>query len=168
MSVQWDEPSITPATVCLAFKTRAAFCRLAGATWTEPHVTANNGYATGAPQCGEVVFEWWKAERKLTVYIKPEGPSGEVTYVQSWGPNIHTQMCGGEVTNDEQGALLWAWLTNGRLCVACSGPYAPGRTDQRYCSARCSARHRMRKSRDGRAEDLPQTETGGLAGPPVS
>jgi hypothetical protein len=44
-----------------------------GASWLEPNVTASAD--------GEVVFEWWRGAKKLTVYIG----DGTAEYVQVWG-----------------------------------------------------------------------------------
>lgn len=65
--------------------------------WVDPHA--------GLDESGDVVLEWWNADRKLTVYVQ----SDAVEYVKSWGPDIEDQM--------EHGPLgattfvkLWEWL----------------------------------------------------------
>lgn len=68
-----------------------------GQRWVRPYVSANEE--------GNVVFEWWQGERKLTVYVR----SARVTYIKVWGVNIDTEMEDGQVT-DAGFAPLWVWL----------------------------------------------------------
>lgn len=56
---------------------------------------------------GDVVFEWWKGQRKLTVYVRP----GTVEYVKVWGPDIFSDMEDGKVEGTEDRRKLWNWLT---------------------------------------------------------
>ncbi len=70
-----------------------------GREWIEPNVTA------GAD--GEVVLEWWRGARKLTVYITDQ----EVDYVKVWGINVHSQMAEGEANSSNVCRSLWLWLT---------------------------------------------------------
>jgi hypothetical protein len=70
----------------------------AGINWVDPHIGLNED--------GHVVFEWWNAARKLTVYIAP----GAVQYVSSWGPNIESQMAAGPL-EENQFAKQWRWLS---------------------------------------------------------
>ena len=70
--------------------------------WATPSVTASGR--------GEVVFEWWNDERKLTVYVPA---AGNVSYVKVWGLDVETEMEDGELPPTSR-ALgdLWAWLQN--------------------------------------------------------
>src|SRR5947209_4094563 len=54
-----------------------------GRVWINPNVTASAD--------GEVVFEWWYGQKKLTVYVSDES----VDYVQVWGTNIDSEMAEG-------------------------------------------------------------------------
>lgn len=66
-------------------------------SWVNPHVSAS--------ESGEVVFEWWKRDRKLTVYVTPE----RVQYLRVSGPDIEEDMEDGELVGD-QFVGLWLWL----------------------------------------------------------
>ena len=66
-------------------------------SWTRPHVSANEE--------GNVVFEWWRGERKLTIYVR----SAHVAYIKVWGVDIDTEMEDGRVTDAGFGSL-WTWL----------------------------------------------------------
>jgi len=65
--------------------------------WESPHVSASED--------GDVVFEWWRGIRKLTVYVGPK----ETTYLKSWGPNIVDDMADGVLEGSWE-AALWIWL----------------------------------------------------------
>ncbi len=47
---------------------------------------------------GNVVFEWWEGQRKLTVYIHPES----VEHVKVWEPVIFSEMEDGEAEGIEK------------------------------------------------------------------
>ena len=66
--------------------------------WREPYVSSD--------ESGNVTFEWWHANHKLTVYVMPE----VVEYVQVWGTDIISQMDDGELTRPGQWRALWSWL----------------------------------------------------------
>jgi len=69
----------------------------AGLEWMHPHVGSNED--------GEISFEWWNGNKKLTVYVGSE----ENHYVSSWGHNIDTNMDAGPLPLD--GFLKqWRWL----------------------------------------------------------
>lgn len=70
-----------------------------GEEWIDPLI--------GADAHGNVVFEWWKDHKKLTVYVHPE----TVEYVQVSGPDIFSDMEDGEVEGEEDRRALWHWLT---------------------------------------------------------
>lgn len=54
---------------------------------------------------GEVVFEWWDKDRKLTFYID----NTEYQFLKSWGPNIFNDMEDGELS-DSNLIETWLWL----------------------------------------------------------
>jgi hypothetical protein len=68
-----------------------------GQEWIDPHIGLN--------ETGEVAFEWWNDEKKLTLYIAPD----MTRYVSSWGANIETEMNAGSLVAN-QFANLWRWL----------------------------------------------------------
>jgi hypothetical protein len=68
--------------------------------WLDPFVVADAH--------GNVVFEWWKNRRKLTVYVS----STTVEYIKVWGPNIFSDMEDGEVEVSTERQALWRWLTD--------------------------------------------------------
>jgi len=55
---------------------------------------------------GELVLEWWADPRKVTLYITEEGMS----FVKSWGVNIHSEMEDGSISCVEDILPLWKWL----------------------------------------------------------
>lgn len=65
--------------------------------WQRPHISANED--------GEIVFEWWNADRKLTVYIGRD----QLHYIKSWGPDVMNEMEDGALPEDKM-PLLWEWL----------------------------------------------------------
>ena len=67
------------------------------AGWQSPHISASED--------GELVFEWWSGNRKLTAYVGPQ----EATYIKSWGPHILNDMEDG-VLQGENFPSLWLWL----------------------------------------------------------
>ena len=56
---------------------------------------------------GEIVFEWWREHRKLTLYI---GDSSR--FVKSWGPDIFADMDDGELEGNGEDIPddLWRWI----------------------------------------------------------
>ncbi|HYT41152.1 MAG TPA: hypothetical protein VEP90_02295 [Methylomirabilota bacterium] len=69
-----------------------------GLDWISPNVTAGSQ--------GEIVFEWWRGVKKLTVYIS----NRNAEYVQVWGPDINTDMNDGDAEPIETCRMLWVWL----------------------------------------------------------
>ncbi|MBB6580547.1 hypothetical protein [Ralstonia solanacearum] len=67
--------------------------------WSLPHVSANED--------GEVLLEWWKAEKKLTFFFRADG----IDYLRAWGADIQHDMDDGELTA-EAFPRLWAWLSS--------------------------------------------------------
>jgi hypothetical protein len=69
-----------------------------GWQWIDPNVTASAD--------GEVVFEWWYEQRKLTVYIT----NASATCLRVWGADINTQMAEGEIVILSEQQMNWRWL----------------------------------------------------------
>jgi hypothetical protein len=67
--------------------------------WSLPHVAANED--------GEVLLEWWKGDKKLTLFVKADG----IDYLRTWGERIEHDMDDGELTGDTFPAL-WAWFSS--------------------------------------------------------
>lgn len=67
-------------------------------SWTAPHITPSDA--------GEVVFEWWKGQRKITLYFGDD----VIEFIKVWGPNIESQMDSGELRRSEAFGVLWNWL----------------------------------------------------------
>jgi hypothetical protein len=72
-------------------------CTLRG-VWREPHVSSSEE--------GEVSFEWWSRQRKVTMYF---GPS-EIEVIRVWGPDIDTQMDQQQRFTLDAFPAVWAWL----------------------------------------------------------
>lgn len=66
--------------------------------WQAPHISSSED--------GEVVFEWWNGNRKLTIYAGPQ----ELTYLKSWGPHVVHDMEDGALPEDGI-CSLWTWLS---------------------------------------------------------
>lgn len=49
------------------------------------------------------VYEWRRGWRSLQVFVG----TGCVEFLQSWGPNVHTQMRGGATPQDLPGLVGW-------------------------------------------------------------
>lgn len=60
----------------------------------------------GLNEHGDVVFEWWNEEKKLSLYVGPD----TTEYVSSWGPHIEDQMDAGTAEPGRFGDL-WTWLS---------------------------------------------------------
>ncbi|MDQ3387007.1 MAG: hypothetical protein M3475_05305, partial [Actinomycetota bacterium] len=60
-----------------------------GIRWMAPNVVADAH--------GNVVFEWWEGQKRLTIYIHPE----TVEYVKVWGPDTFSDMDDGEAEGIE-------------------------------------------------------------------
>ena len=66
--------------------------------WRTPHVSASEE--------GEVVFEWWRDDHKLTVYFGAD----KAEFIQVWGTHIKNEMADGQL--EATGILsLWKWLS---------------------------------------------------------
>ena len=66
-----------------------------------PHITVN-------PE-EEVVFEWWREERKLTMYATRE----DLQYVRVWGVDISDDMDHGLLDSTKKAESTWRWLLDG-------------------------------------------------------
>ena len=66
--------------------------------WMDPHVTSNED--------GNVTFEWWCANRKLTVYVSQH----EAWYIKVWGPDVVNEMIDGTAESSEERQDIWSWL----------------------------------------------------------
>lgn len=66
--------------------------------YREPHVTWTLE--------GEVLLEWWKTNRHLSLYISSES----VEALKVWGPNIVSEMEDVTVVGSMDLVELWKWL----------------------------------------------------------
>jgi hypothetical protein len=66
--------------------------------WRSPHVSAS--------EQGEVSFEWWRDERKLTMYFGDD----TIKVIKVWGPHIHDEMEEVDLHDPVNFSPLWAWL----------------------------------------------------------
>ncbi len=73
---------------------------LSAKLWIKPHVIADAD--------GDIVFEWWNNQKKLTVYVSPE----TVEYIKVEGPDIYSDMEDGIVETPQDSRMLWHWLTS--------------------------------------------------------
>lgn len=99
----WDNAgSLAPraASVANAAARLVEICDVAMRTgrWNPPHI--------GVSESGEVTFEWWRANRKLTIYFGDE--SMEVLRV--WGADMDDEMVHETVSHPAAIAQAWAWL----------------------------------------------------------
>jgi|SRR5579872_952288 len=69
--------------------------------WIEPNVASS--------EKGEVVFEWWRGHKKLTVYVS----ATSADYVKVWGTDILNDMEDGSLS-DSARREMWVWLTTDR------------------------------------------------------
>ena len=77
-----------PALIAMAEKTGG---------WSLPHVVAN--------EVGEVVLEWWKGGKKLTLFVQDE----RIDFLRTWGERIDSDMEDG-ILEPGEFAALWTWL----------------------------------------------------------
>jgi hypothetical protein len=71
---------------------------LGAGLWIEPHISADEE--------GEVSFEWWKGQKKLTVYVSPR----EVEYIKVEKVGSSLQMNDGFILSPGECRALWKWL----------------------------------------------------------
>jgi hypothetical protein len=74
------------------------YTNLSATLWIRPHVIADAD--------GDVVFEWWKDHKKLTVYVSPT----TVEYVTVEGPDVASEMEDGTIETSQDSLVLWHWL----------------------------------------------------------
>jgi hypothetical protein len=67
-------------------------------SWSSPHITLS--------ETGEIVFEWWQNDKKITLYFGPNDPE----YIKVWGTNMDTEMESGILTYGWGLTALWLWL----------------------------------------------------------
>lgn len=67
--------------------------------WLAPCVMANAE--------GEVVFQWERGVKTLTVYVDKKGPSFGLA---SWGPDMVSEMAEKEVSSPSGRREAWEWL----------------------------------------------------------
>jgi hypothetical protein len=63
--------------------------------WCRPHISSTED--------GEIVFEWWRGNRNLTLYFSDTGAE----YIEVWGPDIDNDMRSGPLDN---WSFANAWL----------------------------------------------------------
>ncbi|HVZ86058.1 MAG TPA: hypothetical protein VHG72_03770 [Polyangia bacterium] len=69
--------------------------------WSLPHVSSSPD--------GEIVLEWWRDPRKLTVYIS----DGGAEFIRSWGSSIRNDMAEGTANSVGEALTIWNWLIRG-------------------------------------------------------
>jgi hypothetical protein len=88
---------------------------IVGATQRMARALAQLGLALdrdfGTPNIGighndELVLEWWKGRRKLSLYVGPN----RTDFIKIWGPDVDTEMADGMVDNGETLVGLFHWL----------------------------------------------------------
>jgi hypothetical protein len=66
--------------------------------WLDPHI--------GATPDGDVLFEWWNEERKLSIYVT--GDTAE--YIMTWKEAGTISQDDGDAQEADTQARLWSWL----------------------------------------------------------
>ena len=66
-------------------------------------------------QDGEDVFEWWKDNRKLTLYIKSGFPEPCINYIKVWGSDMDNEMEDGIISTGLGLGELRDWLIGYRI-----------------------------------------------------
>ena len=77
---------------------RAFYRDVRDVLWIKPLITADEE--------GDVVFEWWKGRRKLTVYVSPD----TLEYIKVDRARSPSEMGEGSITTSREGRALWHWL----------------------------------------------------------
>jgi hypothetical protein len=90
----------SPATIRIAKLWIAEISRTVSAAkpWMHPHITISED--------GEAVFEWWRAEKKITLYVSEQ----QITFIKVWGDNIETSMEDGNLRQATDFNTVWNWL----------------------------------------------------------
>jgi hypothetical protein len=66
--------------------------------WRSPHISANEE--------GEISFEWWEGDRKLTLYVG----SDAMQVVKVWGVHLFDEMDVVTLQSAAEFGPLWTWL----------------------------------------------------------
>jgi hypothetical protein len=66
--------------------------------WRSPHMTST--------EQGEIVCEWWRSDKKLTVYFGDDGAE----FIKVWGTDIEKDMESGELASEWDVVAAWCWL----------------------------------------------------------
>lgn len=95
----YDAPKPKQASVDAAYAwIRTLYRDVRDVLWINPLVTADED--------GDVVFEWWRGRRKLTVYISPK----TAEYVKVERRDTGTEMVDGIIGTPTKRCELWNWL----------------------------------------------------------
>ena len=71
---------------------------LSGWAWQSPHVSVDAD--------GEMLFEWWQNDRKLSLYFGAAAPE----YIKVWGTHLDEEMESGSLPSSAGFRALWDWL----------------------------------------------------------
>lgn len=95
----YEAPQPNPASIAHARSWAEQLYRdVRAELWLKPHVSSDEG--------GDVSFEWWKGQRKLTVYVSPR----EVEYIKVEKVGSSLEMKDGSIGTDKGCSALWHWL----------------------------------------------------------
>lgn len=76
-----------------------AMAVMTGLPWIAPNVTAGPD--------GEVVFDWWRDDKSLTVYVEAQ----DTQFLRATGSEPGAEMVDGGAESLETCISLWSWLT---------------------------------------------------------
>jgi hypothetical protein len=93
-----DISSITMRRACNWLDSLGSVLSVHQMAWIEPLINFSTQ--------GEIVFEWWFQQKKLTVYIEAEGAE----YIKVWGGDIDNEMEDGAANHIPTIENLWCWL----------------------------------------------------------
>ena len=71
---------------------------LSGWPWHPPHASVDAD--------GEMLFEWWRKDRKLSLYFGADAPE----FIKVWGTHLDDQMESGSLPTSAAFRALWDWL----------------------------------------------------------
>lgn len=100
----WDgDDTVAPAreTVAAARRWLTDLSQIVARThlpWHDPHITATPD--------GDILFEWWRGERKLSVYAAGD----EIAYIMTWKEAGEIRQDDGDARGAEAQAHIWSWL----------------------------------------------------------
>jgi hypothetical protein len=66
--------------------------------WQTPHITSS--------EQGEIVCEWWRKAKKLTIYFGDDGAE----FIKVWGADIEQEMESGDLASEWDIVAVWRWL----------------------------------------------------------